>query len=93
MGTVGHIPGAIPIPKIGQGNPDAVELIESGTISLVINTPTKGGGSHTDGFKIRRASIIGNIPCITNADTACEFLKALVELEKKELDIRRVDEY
>ncbi|MEW6036054.1 MAG: carbamoyl-phosphate synthase large subunit [Candidatus Micrarchaeota archaeon] len=93
MGTVGSVPGAIPIPKIGQGHPDAVELIESGTVTLVINTPTRGGAAHTDGFRIRRSSILSGIPCITNISTAQELLKAMLELRKKELDIRRADEY
>jgi carbamoyl-phosphate synthase large subunit len=93
MGTVGSVPGAVPIPKIGQGHPDAVELIESGTVTLVINTPTRGGAAHTDGFRIRRASILNGIPCITNISTAKELLKAMLELRKKELDIRRADEY
>ncbi|MFN7991391.1 MAG: carbamoyl-phosphate synthase large subunit [Candidatus Micrarchaeia archaeon] len=93
LGTVGSIPGAITIPKIGQGHPDVVELIESGTINLVVNTPTKGGGSHTDGFKMRQASIHNGIPCITNLNTAYELLRAMAELKKKDLDIRRVEEY
>ncbi len=93
MGTVGAVKGAIAVPKIGRGHPDAVELIESGTISLVINSPTKGGAANTDGFKIRRASIQMDIPCITNVSTAYELLKAMEMLRKKELEIRRVDEY
>jgi carbamoyl-phosphate synthase large subunit len=93
LGTVGSIEGAVPISKIGQGHPDAVELIESGTVSLVINTPTKGGAANTDGFKMRRASILSGIPCITNMNTAYELLKAMAELRKKDLDIRRADEY
>jgi carbamoyl-phosphate synthase large subunit len=93
MGTVGSVEGAITIPKIGRGNPDVVELIESGTITLVINTPTKGGRSHTDGFKMRRASIQSGIPCITTMNTAFELLKAMDILQKKELEIERVDGY
>ncbi|MFH0737499.1 MAG: carbamoyl-phosphate synthase large subunit [Candidatus Micrarchaeota archaeon] len=93
MGTVGSVDGAITIPKIGRGHPDAVELIESGTITLVINTPTKGGAANTDGFRMRRASIVSGIPCITNISTAEELLKAMLELTEKELDIRPVDKY
>lgn len=93
LGTVGSIKGAIAIPKIGKGHPDVVELIESGTITLVVNTPTRGGAANTDGFKMRRASIEMGIPCITNISTAYELLRAMDELRKKELDIRRVDEY
>jgi carbamoyl-phosphate synthase large subunit len=93
LGTVGSIPGAIAIPKIGLGHPDVIELIDSGTITLVINTPTKGGRSSTDGFKMRRAGIQSGIPCITNINTAFELLKAMEELRTKELDVRRVEEY
>jgi carbamoyl-phosphate synthase large subunit len=93
LGTVGSVDGAIAIPKIGHGHPDPVELIESGTITLVINTPTKGGRAHTDGFRMRRAGIQMGIPCITNINTAYELLKAMDELKKRELEIRRADEY
>jgi carbamoyl-phosphate synthase large subunit len=93
LGTVGSIESAIAIPKIGHGHPDVLELINSGTITLVINTPTRGGRSSTDGFRMRRASIQSGIPCITNVNTASELLKAMDELRKKELEIRRVDEY
>ncbi|MCI0503629.1 carbamoyl-phosphate synthase large subunit [Candidatus Micrarchaeota archaeon] len=93
MGTVGAIDGAIPIPKIGAGSPDVLELIDSGTITLVINTPTHGGAASTDGFKMRRAGILGGIPCITNISTAQELVKAMLELRTKELEIKRVDEY
>jgi carbamoyl-phosphate synthase large subunit len=93
LGTVGSVEGAITIPKIGQGHPDVVELIESGTVTLVINTPTRGGRSHTDGFRMRRASLQSGIPCITTMNTAHELLKAMELLQKKELEIRRADEY
>lgn len=93
MGTVGAVEGAIAVPKIGEGRPDALELIESSTVTLVINSPRHGGAANTDGFRMRRASIISGIPCITNVSTAQELLKAMLELREKELDIRRVEEY
>ncbi len=93
IGTVGSVEGAITVPKIGVGNPDAPELIQSGIVNLVINTPTKGGRANTDGFKIRRASIQKGIPCITNISTAFELLKALEILSKKDLEIRPADSY
>ncbi len=93
LGTVGAIAGAITVPKIGKGHPDALELIESGTVTLVVNTPTRGGRSHTDGFRMRRASLQSGIPCITNLSTAYELLKAMDILSKKELEIERVDKY
>jgi len=93
LGTIGSVPGAIVIPKIGRGHPDVLELIDSGTITLVVNTPTKGGRANTDGFRMRRASIQSGIPCITNISTAFELVKAMSELRKKELEVKRVEDY
>ncbi len=93
IGTVGSIEGAITVPKIGRGTPNALELIESGIVNLVINTPTKGGLSHTDGFKMRRASIQNGIPCITSINTVFELLKAIHTLRESELELRPFDQY
>ncbi|MBN2121708.1 carbamoyl-phosphate synthase large subunit [Candidatus Micrarchaeota archaeon] len=93
MGTVGNVEGAVSIAKIGRGHPNVVDMIESGKIGLVINSPRRGGQAHTDGFKMREASIRGGIPCITNVNTAFELLKAIDTLREKELDIREVGEY
>jgi carbamoyl-phosphate synthase large subunit len=41
-----------------------VDLIESGDVSLVVNTPT-GSGARTDGYEIRRAAIARGIACLT----------------------------
>jgi hypothetical protein len=42
---------------------------------------------------MRRTSIQSGIPCITNINTVFELLKAMDEVEKKEIEVRRVDEY
>jgi carbamoyl-phosphate synthase large subunit len=92
-GTISRITNATITPKIGKGNPDLLETIRSGKISLIINTPRKGGVSHTDGFKIRRAAIEQGIPCITNINTAFELLKAMHKLQTEILELRTVDEW
>ncbi len=91
--TVGSIESAVAISKIGKGHPDAVELIQSGTVTIVINTPTKGGRANTDGFKMRRSCIQMNIPCITNISTAFELLKAIDELRTQQLEVKPFDKY
>ena len=63
------------VKKIDEGSPNILDLIESGKIDLVINTPTKGRKPDRDGFKIRRKSVEQSIPCLTSLDTA----KAVVE--------------
>jgi carbamoyl-phosphate synthase large subunit len=92
-GTVGHIPNATTVHKLGRGKPDVLDTINSGKIALVINTPTAGGKSHTDGFKIRRAAIERNLPCIVNIHSAFELLHALVKLRSGQLEVRRLEEY
>ncbi len=66
------------VKKIDEGSPNVIELIQSGRISLVINTPTKGRKPERDGFKIRRKAVEISIPCLTSLDTA----KAVIECLK-----------
>ncbi len=63
--------------KVGEGSPNVVEMIESGDVDLVVNTPT-GSGAHTDGWQIRRAAITHRVPCITTtpgAEAAAEAIE------------------
>ncbi|MBO9534733.1 MAG: carbamoyl-phosphate synthase large subunit, partial [Solirubrobacteraceae bacterium] len=63
--------------KVGEGSPNVVDLIESGDVGLVVNTPT-GSGAHTDGWQIRRAAITNRVPCITTtpgAEAAAEAIE------------------
>ncbi|TYQ13306.1 UNVERIFIED_CONTAM: carbamoyl-phosphate synthase large subunit [Acetivibrio alkalicellulosi] len=64
--------------KIGEGEPNILDIIQSGKIDLVINTPTKGRKTDRDGFKIRRKAVEMSIPCLTSLDTA----KAVVDCIK-----------
>ncbi|HWW53034.1 MAG TPA: carbamoyl phosphate synthase large subunit, partial [Acidimicrobiales bacterium] len=48
---------------------DAVELISSGLVQLVVNSP-RGRGPRADGAHIRRAASVHNIPCLTTAAAA-----------------------
>jgi len=52
-----------------NGEPTTVQLIQSGQIDLVINTPHgasgAGGSVRIDGYEIRTASVGADIPCIT----------------------------
>lgn len=49
---------------------DPLELIRSGKVQLVINTPTRGKLAARPGFKIRRAAVEYRVPCLTSLDTA-----------------------
>ncbi|HEY8349265.1 MAG TPA: carbamoyl-phosphate synthase large subunit [Clostridia bacterium] len=65
------------VKKIGEGSPDLLDLIASGKINLVINTPTRGRQPERDGFKIRRKAVEMSIPCLTSLDTARAVLSCI----------------
>jgi carbamoyl-phosphate synthase large subunit len=73
------------VKKIGEGNPNILELLEKRKFDLVINTPNKGRKPSTDGFKIRRKAVEIQIPCLTSLDTANAVLDCL------EKDLKLVD--
>ncbi len=78
------------VKKIGEGYPDILDLIQSGKINLVINTPTRGRQPKRDGFKIRRKSVEYSVPCLTSLDTAKAVIESL-KTKKKNQDIKLVD--
>jgi carbamoyl-phosphate synthase large subunit len=47
-----------------QGEKTALDLIESGVVSLVVNTPF-GSGPREDGWRIRTSAVARGIPIIT----------------------------
>ncbi len=65
------------VKKLDEESPNILDLIQSGKIGLIINTPTKGRKPDRDGFKIRRKAAEMSIPCLTSLDTANAILKCL----------------
>ncbi len=74
---------ATAVNRISDDDQTIIELIRSHEVQLVINTITGGGGRMRegieilDGFKIRRAAVEANIPCLTSLDTARALVEAL----------------
>ena len=63
--------------KLGEGHPNVVDLINSGSINGLINTVTGGCVVLQDGFQIRRVATEKKIPCFTSLDTIRVVWKAL----------------
>jgi carbamoyl-phosphate synthase large subunit len=56
--------------KVGEhGAADAVELISSGRVQLVVNTP-RGQGPRADGARIRSTALLHQVPCLTTVAAA-----------------------
>ena len=64
------------VPKLSDG-PGIRELVESGGLKLILNTPTKGRRADRDGFQLRRMAVEHRIPCITSLDTARVLLQSM----------------
>ena len=61
---------AVVVNKIHESKDNTLTLIESGKISYVISTSSKGRIPTRDSVKIRRKTVERNIPCLTSIDTA-----------------------
>ncbi len=51
-----------------HGEKTTVQLIHDGEIQLIVNTPYgtgSGGNVRLDGYEIRTAAVMANVPCIT----------------------------
>jgi carbamoyl-phosphate synthase large subunit len=71
--------------KVNEGRPNIVDLIKTGKINLIFNTPL-GRESFYDEKSIRRAAIRYNIPCITTlsaAHAAVRGIHAITELKRE----------
>jgi len=64
------VPVATVVAKVGEsGAADAVDLIASGRVQLVVNTP-RGRGPRADGLHIRSAALAHQVPCLTTVAAA-----------------------
>jgi carbamoyl-phosphate synthase large subunit len=57
------------------------ELIASGAVDLVVNTPL-GRGARGDGYEIRRAAVQARVPCITTLSGATAAVRSLTQAWK-----------
>jgi len=66
------LPVEVVVAKVGEERPgeaDAVELIASAQVQLVVNTP-RGRGPRADGLHIRAAALAHQVPCLTTVAAA-----------------------
>ena len=71
--------------KVHEGRPNIEDLIRSGLVQLVINTPIGSQALHDDAY-LRRASLEYNIPTFTTIPGAKAALKAIKSLRINQID-------
>ncbi|MBC8195053.1 MAG: carbamoyl-phosphate synthase large subunit [Acidimicrobiia bacterium] len=80
------------VAKIGEEGTDAVELIRSGAVQLLVNSP-RGRGPRADGEQIRGAAAAEGIPLLTTASAALAAARGLADWRTYPLAVRTLQEY
>ena len=75
--------------RVSQSHPNILDMIASGTVDMIINTPTKGRKHDSDGFKIRRSAVEHSVTCVTAIDTARAVLT--VREQGRSVDLKPID--
>ena len=75
-----------------MGERTIVELLNSGDVDLVINTPV-GRGTRVDGWAIRTAAIQRSIPCITTTAGFSAAVEGIKALQRGELSVLPIQEW
>jgi carbamoyl-phosphate synthase large subunit len=87
------LPVAVVAAKVGEDSGvDAIELVSSGAVDLVVNTP-RGHGPRADGHHIRRAATRHGVPCITTVAAALAAAAGIAERAAHEPAVRPLQEY
>jgi carbamoyl-phosphate synthase large subunit len=74
-----------------DGTPTIVGRILAGEVDLVINTPhgtTSGGSPRVDGYDIRTAAVMRDVPCITTVQGLAAAVQGIEALLSGSLGVR-----
>jgi carbamoyl-phosphate synthase large subunit len=78
--------------KVYEGRPNAIDLIVSGEIQLLINTPL-GKLTQQDDYAIRRAALQQRVPYTTTLSAASAASDAIIALRSRIGEVRSLQEW
>jgi carbamoyl-phosphate synthase large subunit len=78
--------------KVYEGRPNAIDLLVSGQIQLLINTPL-GKLTQQDDYTIRRAALQHRVPYTTTLSAASAACDAVIALRSRAGDVRPLQEW
>ncbi len=78
--------------KVNEGRPNAVDLIKSGSIDLIIYTATSGAHAFTDEKAIRRNAVIYRVPCVTTMSGARASVEAITSRRRDPIRVWSLQE-
>ena len=92
LSRFGYMVDAV-VGKVSEGSKiTAVNLIASGEISFVINTP-QGRGGRTDGEAIRKAANVHRVSSVTTVEAALAAVQGMAEQLNRPLEVKSLQEY
>jgi len=80
-----------PVFKVNEGRPNLADLIISGEVALLINTPL-GKKSQYDDYTVRRAAITYKVPYITTTSAAEAATDAIIALRYRTKQVKSIQE-
>jgi carbamoyl-phosphate synthase large subunit len=86
--TVATLVGKVGLADLGI---DAVSMIASGNVHLVVNTPS-GGGARLDGVLIRAACVENAVPCLTTLSAGFAGAKGIADTRTHGWRVRSLQE-
>ncbi len=88
-----HLPNVFYVKKVSEGRPNILDLIINGEIDFVVNTPS-GKVSFSDSFKIRRLSLLKNIPYCTTVWGALASIEAISsKIRSQDINVKAIQDY
>jgi len=79
-----------------DGAPTIVGRMRDGDVQLVVNTPhgtTSGGSPRLDGYEIRTAAILANIPCITTVQGLAAAVQGIEAVRAGDIGVRSLQDW
>ena len=79
-----------------DGEPTTVQLIHDGRIQLIVNTPYgagTGGQARLDGYEIRTAAVMANVPCITTVQGLGAAVQGIEAMRRGDIGVRSLQEW
>ncbi len=78
--------------KIGEGDTTILELVSTGRIKLIINTPS-GDRGRSDMKPIRNSAVMHGIPCITTIQGARAAVNGIESILKGDFSVKSIQDY
>jgi carbamoyl-phosphate synthase large subunit len=79
------------VKKLQEGHPNLLDSLIDGRVQLIFNTP-RGKGARTDEGRIRAASVLYGVPCITTLPAAEACVLAMEALRTEQLGVQPIQD-